>query len=123
MVASMLDAALSIRSVGLVHWYPGQSSSCQVSVLFITVLVDDDYGVNLASCFIFRKYLPITPSLVVDQEVVPCTTAYLNVMAASAQEPDAIVCCPRREIPSSPAAHDHSWMTLETDICTSKVRE
>lgn len=41
-------------------------------------------------------------------------------MAASAQEPEAIVCCPKREHPSS--TPNHHWIPLETDICTSKVR-
>jgi hypothetical protein len=63
----------------------------------------------------------------VDQE---CSTAYLNVMATSAFERDALICCSNGgtsnaliHLREHGSKHDNNnWVWMETGICTSKVR-
>jgi hypothetical protein len=87
-----------------------------------------------------RKYLKIKPSQVAVPVLnQPCTAAYLNVLAASSNEPDAIIYCTTKNRNSNQSAEDakvctslmkYSQMLLQyardlinqqSNICTDKV--
>lgn len=73
-------------------------------------------SVNSDNLYLFarRKYLPINPSLVEGEE---CVNAYLNVMAPSEADEDAVICC------ENSTSDSGRFAFLETGICSSKVRD
>ena len=116
-------------------WYVSQSSR-QVSMI-INFCNSKSLVNDILPRSNRRKYLKINPSLVATDQ--PGTPAYLNVLATSSKEPDALLYCTAQNTSKSLLIDDTKSCTalfnysqelvnsvrnmiyLQSDICTAKV--